>query len=171
MIDAITSEDIDHGTDYFQASTLQVSTIDVGIPATNVNPSRANATFNVRFNALHRANDVENWLRKKLDGIAGQDNGNYELTIYVSGEAFLTPPGEFSAILANAVTKVTGRTPELSTSGGTSDARFIKNYCPVAEFGMVGATMHKTDECISLVDLEKLTEIYLAFLENYFANP
>ena len=171
MIEAITSEELDQGTDHFQASTLQVTTIDVGNPATNVIPARADATFNVRFNDLHRASDVEKWLKEKFDDVTGQKNRNYELIINVSGEAFLTPPGEFSAMLADAVTKVTGRTPVLSTSGGTSDARFIKNYCPVAEFGMVGATMHKTDECIKLSDLEKLTEIYLTTLENYFGDP
>ena len=170
MIDAVTSVELDQGSNHFQASTVQVSTIDVGNPATNVIPSKANATFNVRFNDLHTAVDVERWLRDKFDQVAKQTDGNYKLSIKVSGEAFLTQPGQLSAILADAVTKVTGRTPELSTSGGTSDARFIKNYCPVVEFGMVGATMHKSHECVNLDDLEILTQIYRTTLESYFGD-
>ncbi|NQV55143.1 MAG: succinyl-diaminopimelate desuccinylase [Rhodospirillales bacterium] len=164
MLAALTGDKLDDGTDHFQASTLQVSTVDVGNPATNVIPGKASARFNVRFNDLHSAADIEKWVRERLDAIGG----NYELEIYISGEAFLTPPGHLSRIISGAVERITGRQPELSTSGGTSDARFIKDYCPVAEFGLVGQTMHKADESIALADIETLTDIYHAVLEDFF---
>jgi succinyl-diaminopimelate desuccinylase len=103
-------------------------------------------------------------LRDALDAV----DENYQLDIYVSGESFLTPPGDLSNIISQAIRSVTGRTPELSTTGGTSDARFIKDYCPVAEFGLIGQTMHKSDECVAIKDLESLTEIYAAVLEQFF---
>ena len=168
MLETITSKELDQGTDHFQASTIQVSTIDVNNPATNVIPAKARATFNVRFNDLHKATDIELWLREGFDTVINQTDSSYDLITKVSGEAFLSPPGQLSAVLSSAVTEVTGRSPVLSTSGGTSDARFIKDYCPVAEFGMVGATMHKIDESVKLVDLEVLTAIYTTTLENYF---
>ena len=168
MLETITSKELDQGTDHFQASTIQVSTIDVDNPATNVIPAKARATFNVRFNDLHKATDIERWVRKRFDTVTKQTDSSYDLITKVSGEAFLSPPGQLSAVLSGAVTEVTGRTPVLSTSGGTSDARFIKDYCPVAEFGMVGATMHKIDESVKLVDLEALTAIYTTTLKNYF---
>ena len=168
MLETITTKELDQGTDHFQASTIQVSTIDVDNPATNVIPAKARATFNVRFNDLHKAIDIERWLREQFDMVTNQTDSSYDLITKVSGEAFLSPPGQLSAVLSGAVTEVTGRTPVLSTSGGTSDARFIKDYCPVAEFGMVGATMHKIDESVKLVDLEALTAIYTTTLKNYF---
>ena len=168
MLETITSKELDQGTDHFQASTIQVSTIDVNNPATNVIPAKARATFNVRFNDLHKATDIERWLREQFDMVTNQTDSSYDLITKVSGEAFLSPPGQLSAVLSGAVTEVTGHTPVLSTSGGTSDARFIKDYCPVAEFGMVGATMHKIDESVKLVDLEALTAIYTTTLKNYF---
>ena len=168
MLETITSKELDQGTDHFQASTIQVSTIDVENPATNVIPAKARATFNVRFNDLHKATDIERWLREQFDMVTNQTDSSYDLITKVSGEAFLSPPGQLSAVLSGAVTEVIGRTPVLSTSGGTSDARFIKDYCPVAEFGMVGATMHKIDESVKLVDLEALTAIYTTTLKNYF---
>ena len=168
MLETITSKELDQGTDHFQASTIQVSTIDVDNPATNVIPAKARATFNVRFNDLHKATDIERWVREGFDTVTKQTDSSYDLITKVSGEAFLSPPGQLSTVLSGAVTEVTGRTPVLSTSGGTSDARFIKDYCPVAEFGMVGATMHKIDESVKLVDLEILTAIYTITLKNYF---
>ncbi|MCS5598770.1 MAG: succinyl-diaminopimelate desuccinylase [Rhodospirillales bacterium] len=168
MLETITTKELDQGTDHFQASTIQVSTIDVDNPATNVIPAKARATFNVRFNDLHKATDIERWLREQFDMVTNQTDSSYDLITKVSGEAFLSPPGQLSAVLSGAVTEVTGRIPVLSTSGGTSDARFIKDYCPVAEFGMVGATMHKIDESVKLVDLEALTAIYTTTLKNYF---
>ena len=156
MLAAITKEPLDQGTEHFQASTLALTTIDVGNPATNVIPAEARAGFNIRFNDLHSGASLESWLRQRFDAISA----DYDLSVEVSGESFLTPPGPLSDALSRAIGTVTGKTPELSTSGGTSDARFIKNVCPVAEFGLVGLSMHKADERTALDDLEKLTRIY-----------
>ena len=156
MLTALTAEPLDQGTEHFQPSTLALTSIDVGNPATNVIPAEGRAAFNIRFNDRHSSRSLEQWLRQCFDTIGG----TYELDIEVSGESFLTPPGPLSQALSTAVAEVTGLTPELSTSGGTSDARFIKNVCPVAEFGLVGQSMHKADENVALADLEALTEIY-----------
>ena len=165
MLAAITSETLDEGTDHFQPSNVQLTTIDVGNTATNIIPGEAKAAFNIRFNDLHSGASLPQWLHGKIDNVGGE----YTLDIQVSGEACLTPPGEFSALLAEVIENVTGVAPELSTSGGTSDARFIKDYCPVAEFGLVGQTMHKADERVELKDLADLTDIYDAVLEGYFS--
>mgnify|MGYP002140354749 FL=1 len=167
MLEAITCAPIDTATDHFQASTLQVSTIDVGNPASNVIPEKARATFNIRFNDRHTGASLEQWLRQKFETAAGPDT-RWELSLHVSGESFLTPPGHLSTILAKVIQDRLGRAPELSTTGGTSDARFIKNYCPVAEFGLVGQTMHKVDERCRIDDITALTDIYAATLEHYF---
>jgi succinyl-diaminopimelate desuccinylase len=166
MLAAISMETLDDGTDHFQPSNLQLTTIDVGNTATNIIPSQATASFNIRFNDLHSGASLTKWLHEKFDAIGG----DYALDVNISGEAFLTPPGDFSALLAGVIEHVTGVAPELSTSGGTSDARFIKDYCPVAEFGLVGQTMHKADERVELKDLADLTDIYEAVLEGYFAT-
>jgi len=165
MLQAITALPLDQGSDHFQASTLALTSIDVGNPATNVIPARGEAKFNVRFNDLHQGADIEQWLRDKFDAIGG----NYELVVEISGESFLTPPGTLSDAITRAVQGVTGKTPELSTTGGTSDARFLKNYCPVAEFGLVGQSMHKADERVALADLEALTAIYHRLLQDTLA--
>lgn len=167
LLDALVTLELDGGTPHFQPSNLQLTTIDVGNPATNVIPGMGRAAFNVRFNDLHTSESLIRRLRERLD----QAGGGYEIEVQVTGEAFLTPPGGLSALLASAVERVTGLRPELSTTGGTSDARFIKDFCPVAEFGLVGQTMHKTDERVSLGDLARLTDIYEAVLEGYFAAP
>jgi succinyl-diaminopimelate desuccinylase len=165
MMAAIIDTKLDDGTAHFQPSNVQISSIDVGNPASNVIPARATARFNVRFNDRHTGADIERWLRERFDSVGGA----YELRTQVSGEAFLTPPGAFSTLLSQAVERHTNRMPELSTSGGTSDARFIKDYCPVAEFGLIGQTMHKVDERITLSELSRLTDIYEDVLERYFA--
>ncbi len=167
MLAAITGESLDQGSDHFQPSTCALTSIDVGNPATNVIPAQGTAKLNVRFNDLHRGADIEAWLRAKCDTVGGA----YELDVEISGESFLTPPGHLSDMLVRAIKSVTGRTPELSTTGGTSDARFIKNACPVAEFGLVGQSMHKADERVALADLDALTGIYLAVLQDYFGMP
>jgi len=167
MLAAITGEKLDEGSEHFQPSTCALTSIDVGNPATNVIPAQGSARMNVRFNDLHRGADIEAWLRRKCESVGGA----YELEVEISGESFLTPPGQLSDLLVRAIEKVTGRTPELSTTGGTSDARFIKNACPVAEFGLVGQSMHKADERVTLADLDALTEIYLAVLQDYFGMP
>jgi succinyl-diaminopimelate desuccinylase len=164
MLEALTSSILDDGSAHFQASTLQISTIDIGNPVTNVIPGTARATFNVRYNDRWTSQTLDRWLRDKLDAAGGR----YEMRLQVSGEAFLVPPGEVSDILASAIQRVTGRRPELSTTGGTSDARFIHHFCPVAEMGLVGLTMHKIDERVPLGDLTALTEIYRHALELYF---
>ncbi len=166
MLHALTSTALDDGTAHFQASTLQISTIDIGNPASNVIPAEARAVFNIRFNDAWTSERLRQWLAEKLDVIGGR----YDLAIRVSGESFLTPPGPVSEILGAAIAKTMGRTPELSTTGGTSDARFIHTVCPVAEFGLVGLTMHKADEEVDLADLAALTRIYEAALDLYFPH-
>ena len=168
MLSALTAEPLDSGTEHFQPSTLQVTTVDVGNPANNVVPAKAHATFNIRFNDLHSSDSLDAWVRQTFNAALGDTDAGYELSFRVTGEAFLTPPGPLSEAISTAVAGVTGRRPELSTTGGTSDARFIKAYCPVAEFGLVGQTMHKVDEHVATDDIVKLTEIYLSVLETYF---
>ena len=167
MLRAITLAPLDHGSARFEPSSVTLTSIDVGNPATNVIPSLARANFNIRFNDLHQGSGLDAWLRQQFDGVGGA----YELEVEISGESFLTPPGRLSDAIVNAVAAITGRTPELSTSGGTSDARFIKEACPVAEFGLVGHSMHKADERVALADLEDLTSIYLLVLRAFLGGP
>lgn len=157
---------LDEGTAHFQPSTLAITTIDVGNPASNVIPAKGTAKFNIRFNDLHTPKSLEAHIRDVLEEVGGA----WDLKMAVSGEAFLTPPGALVATVAGAVTAVTGRKPELSTSGGTSDARFIKNFCPVVEFGLVGQTMHKVDEHVDVADIRTLTAIYERVLTDFFAK-
>jgi succinyl-diaminopimelate desuccinylase len=164
MLHALTSAQLDHGSEHFQPSTLQVSTIDIGNPASNVIPAIARAVFNIRFNDCWTSKSLKGWLVDRLDALGGR----YTLDVAVSGESFLTTAGPLSDCLTEAIRCITGRTPEFSTTGGTSDARFIQAYCPVAEFGLVGQTMHKVDERVDLSDLAALTAIYRTFLELYF---
>ena len=145
---------LDEGTDWFQASNLEITDITVGNPATNVIPARAHARLSIRFNDLHSGQE----LADKVAAIAERHGGTARPMI--SGEAFLTPPGAFSQMIADAVEAETGLRPEASTSGGTSDARFLKDLCPVIEFGLCNATMHKRDEAVAVADLEALTRIY-----------
>ena len=164
MLHALTTAELDRGSEHFQPSTLQVSTIDIGNPAANVIPATARAVFNIRFNDRWTSAVLKRWLAEQL----GRVGGRYALDISVSGESFLVPPGIVSECLAGAIRRVTGRTPEFSTTGGTSDARFIHTHCPLAEFGLVGLTMHKVDERVELADLAGLTEIYRTFLDLFF---
>ena len=166
LLNALLALKLDEGTDHFQPSRLELTSIDVGNAATNVIPGTATARFNVRFNDRHTGASLEHTIRACLDAVGEP----YELATEVSGEAFLTPPGPLSTIIAEAVAAVTGRTPALSTTGGTSDARFIKDHCPVAEFGLLSRTMHRTDECVPVEALERLADIYLGILERYFAE-
>lgn len=168
MLTAITDTPLDEGTETFQPSTLTLTSVDVGNSATNVIPAEARAAFNIRFNDGHSGDSLTQWLRKTLDTAA--DSGAYTLDIQISGESFVTPPGPLSDVVSGAVQTVTGKTPDLSTSGGTSDARFIKDACPVCEFGLVGLTMHKADERAALTDLNNLTDIYHRVLQGYFAS-
>jgi succinyl-diaminopimelate desuccinylase len=160
-------EPLDQGTPQFQPSNIQVTAIDTGNEAPNIIPAEARAAFNIRFNDLHTADGLERRLRAELD----RTGARYGLEIRVSGEGFVTKPGPFTALVAGAVRAVTGVEPELSTSGGTSDARFIKDYAKVAEFGLVGETMHKVDERASLPDIEALTQVYQRILDAWFEAP
>lgn len=164
MIVALTGTPLDSGTAHFEPSTLQVSTIDVDNPATNVIPAEARASFNSRFNDAFTPARLEAEVRRRLDIVGGR----YELRTECSGVSFVTPPGPLSDLVANAVKAVTGLSPALSTTGGTSDARFIKDYCPVIEFGLAGATMHKVDENVAIADILRLSEIYERILDSYF---
>lgn len=162
MIQALT-EPLDEGSAHFQATTLQFATVDVGNPANNVIPAEAKAVFNCRFNDLHTAASLEAEIRRRLDKVGGR----YDLSCECSGESFLTPPGDLSTLLVAAVKAETGLTPDLSTTGGTSDARFIKDHCPVIEFGLAGATMHKVDENVPVADIVALSRIYERVLDAY----
>jgi len=166
MLTRITERPLDQGTAHFQPSTLQISTVDVGNPATNVIPAEARACFNIRFNDKHSGGSLERWLRAEFDAVGG----GYHLKVEVSGESFLTPPGPLSDLLATVVQRVLREKPELSTTGGTSDARFIKDYCPVVEFGLAGATMHKVDERVPVADIRALSDVYTEVLAGYFAD-
>ncbi len=145
---------LDDGTDWFQPSNLEITDITVGNPATNVIPARAHARLSIRFNDLHTGQG----LADRVSAIAEKHGGSARAVI--SGEAFLTPPGDFSAMVARAVEAETGQVPEASTTGGTSDARFLKSLCPVIEFGLCNATMHKRDEAVAVPDLDTLARIY-----------
>jgi succinyl-diaminopimelate desuccinylase len=166
MLRHLTENELDQGSEHFQASTLAMTTIDVGNPANNVIPAQVKAAFNVRFNDLHSAASLEKWIRDGFDAVTD----NYDLKLHCSGESFLTPPGLVSDLISEAVREQIGIEPELSTTGGTSDARFIRNFCPVAEFGLVGQTMHKVDERVNVEDIEALANIYTNILEKYFAR-
>lgn len=165
MLGRINGTTLDEGTDHFQPSNVEITTVDVGNDATNVIPACASARLNIRFNDRHTGASLTKWLGEQCDAVGGE----YALTISISGEAFLTPPGPLSDLVENAVKAVTGKTPELSTSGGTSDARFIKNVCPVCEFGLMNASAHKVDECANVADIRALADIYENVLDGYFA--
>ncbi len=168
MITALDSHILDDGTEHFQPSNLEFTTVDVGNPATNVIARTAKATFNIRFNTEHSHDALEATIRTILDRIATERNCRYTLDCSRNSSPFLTPEGEFSALIVAAIEKRLGIKPVLSTTGGTSDARFIKDYCPVAEFGLISQTMHKVDERASISDIEALTDIYTDILFNYF---
>lgn len=160
VLNALTAHRLDGGTGWFAPSSLQVTSIDVGNTATNVIPAQASARLNIRFSDSHTGASLTAWLHAAIAPHAPR----YNLAVSVSGEAFRTAPGPFTDALGRAVRAVTGREPSLDTGGGTSDARFIARYCPVAEFGLVGASMHRIDENVPLADLRDLTRIYLALL-------
>ena len=162
---------LDDGTDHFDASSLAFTTLDVGNPATNVIPAEARAGFNIRFNDRHKSADLIAHIKAEAETIAKAHGVAIAVSAHASSEPFLTKPGSFTALLSKVVTEVTGRAPELSTTGGTSDARFIKDYCPVVEMGLPGGTMHKADECVPVAEIEKLTALYERVLSAYFANP
>ncbi|MDB5438593.1 MAG: Succinyl-diaminopimelate desuccinylase [Caulobacteraceae bacterium] len=168
LLDVLQSEVLDEGYPRFPASNLEVTTIDVGNTATNVIPARATARLNIRFNPAHDGEALIAWLTKACE-LAGQNfSGKVTLTPSLTGNSFITEPGPFVDIAAGAIADVTGVTPELSTTGGISDARFIRKLCPVVELGLVGATMHMVDECAPVADVEGLADIYERLIERYF---
>jgi succinyl-diaminopimelate desuccinylase len=161
---------LDEGSEHFEPSTLAFTTIDVGNPAVNVTPAEARAGFNIRFNDLHTPDSLSAKIEEIAASVKRTHGGEIEISRSVSGVSFLTKPGAYTELLSKAVVRVTGAAPEFSTTGGTSDARFIKDHCPVAELGLPGRTMHKADESASLADIETLTRIYQSVLELYFAT-
>ncbi|MET3599173.1 succinyl-diaminopimelate desuccinylase [Martelella mangrovi] len=177
MLDALMGKPLDDGTDLFPPSNLEVTSVDTGNTATNVIPESVSATFNIRFNDIWSAQTLKAELNARLKRAAaddtlrpGRDAARFNVEwLGRASPVFLTRDQRLSGSLAAAVEAVTGKVPALSTTGGTSDARFIKDYCPVVEFGLVGQTMHKVDEHVPVADLETLTEIYGHFIERWFA--
>ncbi|MBW8447080.1 MAG: succinyl-diaminopimelate desuccinylase [Arenimonas sp.] len=178
LADALMHPPFDHGTDNFQPSNLEVTSIDVGNPATNVIPASTSFKFNIRFNDLWTAESVQTEILRRLDEAAADSHlrpGRAPVAYDIvwserPSHVFLTRDDALIGSLSRAIETVTGATPQLSTTGGTSDARFIKDYCPVVEFGLVGQTMHMVDERVAVEDLETLTRIYKTFIEQWFDN-
>ena len=168
LIDQLSTSELDQGTKHFDASTVAVVNIDTGNPATNVIPAQSSATVNIRFNDAHSGKSITDWLRQHTDDIINTFGVDINTKIHISGESFITPPGTFSNLVAQAVQVETNREPVLSTSGGTSDARFVQHHCPVVEFGLVGKTMHQVDERVEIAHIHKLKSIYTRILSDYF---
>ena len=160
---------LDAGTAHFDASTLAITTIDCGNPANNVIPGRATATVNIRFNDAHSGASLTDWLLTEAARVQARTGVTLDLRITISGESFITPPGPLSDLISRAITAELGVVPGLSTSGGTSDARFIKDHCPVVEFGLVGKTMHQVDERVLVGQITQLKAVYGRILREYFA--
>ncbi len=169
LMSALEAVPLDNGTEHFDQSTLAITTIDVGNPATNVIPETCHATVNIRFNDEHSGQSLTNWLKSHVDVVANNTNTQIRMNVKISGESFITPPGELSDLISKSVEAELGVKPELSTTGGTSDARFIKNVCPVTEFGLVGKTMHAVDERVEIEHIRQLKRIYSRILQQYFA--
>ncbi len=171
FVDRLSSAHLDDGTPRFSPSHLQVTIVSVPNTASNVIPGEARATFNIRYNDLWTRPKIEEWVRLQCDAAAGSmEDARYDLTFSGTGDVFLTQPGPLVDTMVAAVRSVTGRTPALTTGGGTSDARFIKDYCPVIEFGLVNKTIHSVDEHVPVAELSELTGIYERFIAGYFAN-
>ena len=169
LMDRLASHELDQGTEHFDQSTLAITTIDTGNPAGNVIPAQCSANVNIRFNDAHSGDSLTQWLQSEADKIIAETGVSIALKVKISGESFITPPGELSDLIAKAVQAELGVTPELSTTGGTSDARFVKDLCPVTEFGLVGKTMHSVDERVEVAQITQLKSIYSRILHDYFA--
>ena len=169
LVDILASHELDQGTAHFDPSTLAVVTIDTGNPATNVIPAQTKAGVNIRFNDLHSGASLTAWMQGIADQVATDFGLRIAMQVKVSGESFITPPGPLSDLVGKAVKAETGRDPVLSTSGGTSDARFVQHHCPVVEFGLVGKTMHQVDERVAVDQIVQLKAIYGRILADYFA--
>ena len=168
LVAQLSSAELDQGTEHFDASSIAVVTIDTDNTATNIIPAQTRSTVNLRFNDAHSGASLTDWLQAQADEIATEFDVSIELEISISGENFITPPGTLSELVARAVQIETNRTPEMSTSGGTSDARFVQHHCPVVEFGLVGKTMHQVDECVEIAQIYQLKSIYTRILRDYF---
>jgi succinyl-diaminopimelate desuccinylase len=168
LLAALQARVLDEGHPEFQPSNLEVTTIDVGNPATNVIPRIAEARLNIRFNPAHKGADLQRWIEGEAVNAGEGFGGKVSVRVEISGEAFLTAPGPFVDLLADVLEEVAGRRPELSTTGGTSDARFIRALCPVVEVGLVGATMHAIDERTPVKQIEQLTLVYRTLIRRYF---
>ncbi len=167
----LSTHQLDEGTDHFDASTISVTTIDTGNAASNVIPARTRMTVNIRFNDRHSGAALTDWLQAEARAVADATGTTIEMETQVSGEAFLTPPGALSALVARAIAQESNQSPVLSTTGGTSDARFVKDHCPVVEFGLVGHRMHEVDERVLVQDIHDLKRIYSRMLRDYFDQP
>jgi len=161
---------LDEGTGHFDPSTISVTTIDTGNTASNVIPARTRMTVNIRFNDRHSGASLTDWLRAEADAVAEATGTRIEMDTRISGEAFLTPPGALSTLVSRAIGQETNQAPVLSTTGGTSDARFVKDHCAVVEFGLVGHRMHEVDERVLIQDIHDLKRIYTRMLREYFAS-
>ncbi|WP_397544011.1 succinyl-diaminopimelate desuccinylase [Roseovarius salis] len=169
LADRLSSHTLDDGTGHFDPSTLAVVSIDTGNTANNVIPAQCRALVNIRFNDAHDSGTLTRWMQRELDKVAEEFGVAAEMRTKVSGESFVTPPGPLSELVSRAVTAETGTRPVLSTTGGTSDARFVKDHCPVVEFGLVGRTMHQVDEHVEIAQIQQLKAIYARILRDYFA--
>ena len=170
LVDRLASTELDQGTEHFDPSTLAVTTFDTGNPATNVIPASCQATVNIRFNDAHSSASLIEWMKVEAKRLYEDTGVDIAMKTKVSGESFVTPPGALSDLVSNAVEAETGQRPELSTSGGTSDARFIRAHCPVVEFGLVGQTMHQVDERVDIEQIHALKSVYGRILADYFAQ-
>jgi succinyl-diaminopimelate desuccinylase len=168
LLDRLASRQLDAGTAHFGPSTLAIVTVDVGNPASNVIPAEARATLNIRFNDAQSGQSLCDWIEEEADRAAAEHRVGIATRFELSGESFVTIPGDFTDLVANAVEAETGRVPTLSTAGGTSDARFVKNHCPVVEVGLLGPTMHQVDEHVAVADIRTLERVYLRLLQQYF---
>ena len=168
LLDILASHQLDTGTEHFDPSTLAITSVDTGNKASNVIPASTAATINIRFNDSHSGSSLVSWLEEEIDKVSAEQGIQFKTDFKITGESFITPPGELSELISEAVKKELGVQPKLSTTGGTSDARFIKNICPVTEFGLVGKTMHAIDERVEINQINQLKEIYTRILEAYF---
>ncbi|WP_372799828.1 succinyl-diaminopimelate desuccinylase [Paracoccus seriniphilus] len=169
FLDDLIASPLDEGTEHFDPSGLQITSIDCGNPASNVIPATATAVVNIRFNDLHSGASLTADLEKRAAAIEAETGVGLSISANISGESFLTKPGAFVDLVRDVVTQETGHQPELSTSGGTSDARFVKDHCPVVEFGLVGHFMHQVDERVPVAQVQQLQSIYRRILERFFA--
>ena len=170
LIDRLADHELDKGTEHFDPSTLAVTSIDTGNLANNVIPEKAKAVVNIRFNDTFSSKDLGVWLQQEAGRITSETDIEMSVETKVSGESFLTPPGELSSLVGRAIEGELGIVPKMSTTGGTSDARFVKNICPVVEFGLVGKTMHSVDERVDISQVHHLKSIYKRILKDYFAS-